>query len=68
MSTGDLAKVLHEVSDGEMADIFWDGVLPLSQMVFGQPDDEKLKIDEQNQPKFLAMSPLKYLIDHRHYQ
>ena len=33
-----------------------------SQMVFGQPDDEKLKLDEQNQPKFLAMSPLKYLI------
>ena len=62
LSTGDLAKVLHEVSDGEMADIFWDGVLPLSQMVFGQPDDEKLKIDEQNQPNFLAMSPLKYLI------
>ena len=62
LSTGDLAKVLHEVSDGEMADIFWDGVLPLSQMVFGQPDDERLKIDEQNQPNFLAMSPFKYMI------
>ena len=52
--------MLQEVSDGEIADIFWDGVLHIANG-FGQPD-EKLKIDEQNQPNFLAMSPLKYLI------
>ena len=30
-----------------MPDIFWDGVVPLSQMLFGQPDNEKLIISEE---------------------
>ena len=31
-----------------MPDIFWDGIVPLSQIIFGQPDDEKLIIAEED--------------------
>ena len=46
VGTGDLAKALFEISDGNMPDIFWDGVVPMSQMLFGQPKDEKLVMVE----------------------
>ena len=62
LDTGDLAKVLFEVSDGEMADIFWDGVVPFSQMFFGQPENEQLVVNEDNGIDFLAIKPIKYLL------
>ena len=60
--SGDLAKALFEISDGNMPDIFWDGVVPISQMIFGQPDDDKLKVDENNDVSFLTISPIKYML------
>ena len=62
VETGDLAKALYEISDGNMPDIFWDGVVPISQMIFGQPDDDKLKVDENNDVSFLTISPIKYVL------
>ena len=62
VETGDLAKALYEISDGNMPDIFWDGVVPISQMIFGQPDDDKLKMDENNDVSFLTISPIKYML------
>ncbi len=60
--TGDLAKVLYEISDGDMPDIFWDGVVSVSQMLFGQPEIDKLKIDENSDVSFLTISPIKYML------
>ena len=62
LETGDLAKALYEISDGNMPDIFWDGVLPLSQIVLGQPKDEQLIIDEEISTSFLTISPIKYML------
>ena len=62
VETGDLAKALYEISDGNMPDIFWDGVVPISQMIFGHPDDDKLKVDENNDVSFLTISPIKYML------
>ena len=62
LETGDLAKALYEISNGNMPDIFWDGVVPISQMVFGQPEDEKLIMEEENKVSFLAISPIKYML------
>ena len=62
VETGDLAKALFEISDGNMPDIFWDGVVPISQMIFGQPDDDKLKVDENSDVSFLTISPIKYML------
>ena len=45
-----------------MPDIFWDGVAPLSQMIFGQPDDEKLIIREDSEVSFLTISAVKYMM------
>ena len=62
IETGELAKALFEISSGKMPDIFWDGVVPLSQMLFGQPDNEKLIISEDSQVNFLTISPIKYML------
>ena len=45
-----------------MPDIFWDGVAPFSQMIFGQPDDEKLIINENSETSFLTISAIKYML------
>ena len=62
LETGDLAKALYEISDGNMPDIFWDGVLPLSQIILGQPKDEQLIIDEEISTSFLTISPIRYML------
>ena len=62
LETGDLAKALYEISNGNMPDIFWDGIVPMRQMIFGQPQDEKLKVKEDNDVSFLTISPIKYIM------
>tara|TARA_B100001250_G_scaffold384557_1_gene379491 strand:+ start:7529 stop:8782 length:1254 start_codon:yes stop_codon:yes gene_type:complete len=62
IQTGELAKTLFEISNGNMPDIFWDGVAPFSQMVFGQPDDEKLIINENSETSFLTIRAIKYML------
>ena len=39
-----------------MPDIFWDGVLPLKQMIFGQPDEEKLVLKHNGDATFLRFN------------
>ena len=58
IETGELAKALYEISNGNMPDIFWDGVVPISQMIFGQPNEDKLKMQENSDVSFLTISPL----------
>ena len=45
-----------------MPDIFWDGILPTSQMIFGQPDEERLLITNNGNATFLTLNPIKYIL------
>ena len=62
VGTGELAAILFELSDGDMPDIFWDGILPTSQMIFGQPDEERLLISNNGNATFLTLNPIKYIL------
>ena len=62
LGTGELAAILFELSDGNMPDIFWDGILPMNQMLFGQPSEEKLIISNNGDATFLTINPIKYLL------
>ena len=62
LETGELAKILFDVSEGDMPDIFWDGILPLTQMIFGQPDEEKLVLSDNGEASFMALKPIKYML------
>ena len=65
---GDLSKLLVEIADGEMPDVIWDGVLPLSQALLGQPSDEKLILNESSSIKFLNLDALWYfLLSYSHH-
>ena len=57
----DIASILYEISDGDMPDIFWDGVLPLKQMILGQPNNEKLIIKDNGEIDFAVMNPIRYM-------
>ncbi len=57
-----IAGILYELSEGNMPDIFWDGILPLSQMIFGQPEEEKLVLSNNGEASFLALKPIKYML------
>ena len=62
MQTGELAKILFELSEGDMPDIFWDGIIPLKQMIFGQPTQEKIVLSENGDATFLTINPIKYML------
>ena len=62
VETGELAAILFALSEGNMPDIFWDGILPTSQVIFGQPDNEKLVMSNNGDATFLTLNPIKYLI------
>ena len=61
-SKGELAKILFELSEGKMPDIFWDGLLPISQLIFGQPEDERMVISNNGDASFLAIKPIGFMI------
>ena len=62
LETGELAKILFEISDGDMPDIFWDGIVPLPQIVFGQPEKDKIVLGDNGDASFLTINPLKYIL------
>ena len=62
VETGELAAILFELSGGNMPDIFWDGILPTSQIIFGQPNEERLVLSNNGDATFLTINPIKYLL------
>ena len=58
----ELARILESFSGDDMPDIFWDGVIPLSQIIFGQPEEEKVALGENTGALFMTIDPLKYLL------
>ena len=62
LGTGELAAILFELSGGDMPDIFWDGILPMNQILFGQPADERLVIKNNGDATFLTLNPIKYML------
>ena len=56
------SDVVVPSTKGNMPDIFWDGVLPLSEMIFGQPKEEKLVLSDNGEATFLAIKPIKFML------
>tara|TARA_B100001250_G_scaffold29352_2_gene24092 strand:- start:3507 stop:4745 length:1239 start_codon:yes stop_codon:yes gene_type:complete len=61
-SKGELAQILFELSGGNMPDIFWDGLVPISQLMFGQPENEKMIISNNGDATLLAIKPIGYML------
>ena len=61
-SKGELAQILFDLSGGNMPDIFWDGLVPLSQIIFGQPQDEKMIITNNGDGSLLAIKPIGFML------
>ena len=62
VGTGELAAILFDLSEGDMPDIFWDGILPMNQILFGQPEEERLIITDNGDATFLTIDPVKYML------
>ena len=61
-SKGELAQILFDLSGGNMPDIFWDGLVPLSQIIFGLPQDEKMIITNNGDGSLLAIKPIGFML------
>ena len=61
-SKGELAQILFDLSGGNMPDIFWDGLVPLSQIIFGQPQDEKMIVTNNGDGSLLAIKPIGFML------
>ena len=61
-SKGELAKILFDLSGGDMPDIFWDGLLPFTQLIFGQPENEKMVVSNNGNATLLAIKPIGYML------
>ena len=62
LETGELAKILYELSGGNMPDIFWDGIVPVKQIIFCQPDKEKMVLSQNGDATFLTINPIKFML------
>ena len=62
LETGELSKILFELSKGNMPDIFWDGIMPLQQIIFGQPKEDKLILGDNGDATILSINAFKYLM------
>lgn len=61
VSRGDLSPILIDIAKGDMPDIIWDGLLPIGQLIFGQPDEEKIILEEVEETNFLDLDVFWYV-------
>ena len=61
VSRGDLSPILIDIAQGDMPDIIWDGLLPISELFFGQPQEEKIIIKEADETNFLDLDVFWYV-------
>ena len=58
----EIASVVKHLAKEDMPDIFWDGVLPISQMIFGQPEQDKLILKDNYDSSFMSIKPIQYML------
>ena len=62
LETGELAKMLYELSGGEMPDIFWDGVVPLSSLLSSKTKKGAVILGNNKNATFLTINPIKFML------
>ena len=62
LETGELAKMLYEISGGDMPDIFWDGVVPLSSLLSSKTKKEAVILGNNKNATFLTINPIKFML------
>ena len=62
LDTGELAKMLFELSGGDMPDIFWDGVVPLSSLLSSKAKKEAVILGNNKDATFLTINPIKFML------
>ena len=62
LETGDLAKMLFELSGGDMPDIFWDGVVPLSSLLSSKAKKDAVILGNNKDATFLTINPIKFML------
>ena len=62
LETGELAKMLYELSGGNMPDIFWDGVVPFSSLLSSKTKKEAIILGNNKDATFLTVNPIKFML------
>ena len=54
--------MLFELSGGDMPDIFWDGVVPLSSLLSSKTKKEAVILGNNKDATFLTINPIKFML------
>ena len=62
IENNELAKTLFQLAENNMPDIFWDGLMPLEHLIFGQPNEERITLGKNGDATIIALKPFAYYL------
>jgi len=62
IESNELARMLFQLAENDMPDIFWDGLMPIEDLIFGQPDEERIMLGDNGDASIIVLDPFGYYL------
>ena len=62
IESNELARMLYQLAENDMPDIFWDGLMPIEELIFGQPDEERIMLGDNGDASLIVLDPFGYYL------
>ena len=62
IESNELARMLFQLAENDMPDIFWDGLMPIEDLIFGQPDEERIMLGDNGDASLIVLDPFGYYL------
>lgn len=62
IESNELARMLYQLAENDMPDIFWDGLMPIEDLIFGQPDEERIMLGDNGDASIIVLDPFGYYL------
>ena len=62
IESNELARMLYQLAENDMPDIFWDGLMPIEDLIFGQPDEERIMLGDNGDASLIVLDPFGYYL------
>ena len=54
--------MLYQLAENDMPDIFWDGLMPIEDLIFGQPVEERIMLGDNGDASLIVLDPFGYYL------
>ncbi|MBT7275457.1 MAG: DUF1565 domain-containing protein [Woeseiaceae bacterium] len=62
IESNELARMLYQLAENDMPDIFWDGLMPIEDLIFGQPVEERIMLGDNGDASLIVLDPFGYYL------